>query len=120
MGKPIRVQRKRTKGWKMPKNTIYVGRPSRWGNEFEVDDRVTRKVAVERYALHLRDYFNFTDRQFRKAFAPWPIKSNQLEEWVAPLKGKNLACWCPLNEPCHADLLLELSNIKENLNEDQE
>lgn len=26
------------------------------------------------------------------------------------LRGKNLACWCPLNQPCHADVLLKLAN----------
>jgi hypothetical protein len=24
------------------------------------------------------------------------------------LAGKDLACWCPLDQPCHADVLLEL------------
>jgi len=33
-----RIQRKRTKRWKMPKNTIYVGRPSKWGNPFFVKE----------------------------------------------------------------------------------
>jgi hypothetical protein len=28
------------------------------------------------------------------------------------LGGKNLACWCPLNQQCHADVLLELANGK--------
>ena len=34
---PRRIQRKRAKGWKMPENTVYVGRPSRFGNRFVVD-----------------------------------------------------------------------------------
>lgn len=33
---PQRIQRKRTKGWKMPENTVYVGRPSKWGNPFTI------------------------------------------------------------------------------------
>ena len=33
---PIRIQRKRTKGWRMPPNTVYVGRPTIWGNPFPV------------------------------------------------------------------------------------
>lgn len=32
--------------------------------------------------------------------------ADQLDE----LRGKNLACWCPLDQPCHADVLLELAN----------
>lgn len=34
--KPKRIQRKRTKGWKMPENTVYVGRGSKWGNPYYV------------------------------------------------------------------------------------
>ena len=34
----------------------------------------------------------------------------RLETKLAPLRGKNLACWCPLDQPCHADVLLELAN----------
>ncbi len=33
---PARIQRKRTKGWKMPRNTIYVGRGTQWGNPFTI------------------------------------------------------------------------------------
>ncbi|WP_269076435.1 DUF4326 domain-containing protein [Sphingobium cupriresistens] len=29
---------------------------------------------------------------------------------IANLRGKNLACWCPLDQPCHADVLLEIAN----------
>jgi hypothetical protein len=35
---PIRVQLSRKKGWKMPPNTIYVGRPTKWGNPYKVED----------------------------------------------------------------------------------
>lgn len=35
---PRRIQRKRTKGWKMPENTVYVGRPTKWGNPWRVGD----------------------------------------------------------------------------------
>ena len=36
--RPRRIQRKRTRGWRMPPNTVYVGRPSKWGNIFHVGD----------------------------------------------------------------------------------
>ena len=29
---------------------------------------------------------------------------------IAELRGRDLACWCPLDQPCHADVLLELAN----------
>ena len=35
---PKRIQRQRTKGWRMPKGAIYVGRPSRWGNPWPVEN----------------------------------------------------------------------------------
>ena len=31
---PERIQRKRTKGWRMPEGAIYVGRPTKWGNPY--------------------------------------------------------------------------------------
>jgi hypothetical protein len=36
MTKPIRIQRKRTKGWRMPPNTVCVTRPRKWGNPLRV------------------------------------------------------------------------------------
>lgn len=82
-----RIQRKRTKGWKMPPNTVYVGRPTKWGNPFTGED------AVEKYAKWLLKNWN---RKFLRK--------------VKELRGKNLACWCPLDKPCHADILLLLAN----------
>lgn len=31
-----RIQLQRTKGWKLPPNTVVVARPSRWGNPYRV------------------------------------------------------------------------------------
>jgi hypothetical protein len=83
-----RIQRKRVKGWKMPPNTIYVGRPTKWGNNF-----AGTKEGLEQYREHIVGNGKF-------------MRSFNLEE----LRGKNLACWCPLDKPCHADILLELAN----------
>ena len=80
----------------MPANTIYVGRPTEWGNPFAVIG-IDNKTAVERFALHVQGFFGFAG-------------TPALKEWLAPLKGKNLACFCKLSEPCHADILLELAN----------
>ena len=97
---PERIQRKRTKGWRMPENTVYVGRGSRWGNRYEIGKPhpetflpMTRDDVV---ALHRTLVHSWTSGIHRK------IQSE--------LGGKNLACWCPLNQPCHADVLLELAN----------
>lgn len=45
----------------------------------------------------------------------WPSRAGRfasftLEEARAELVGRDLACWCPLDQPCHADVLLELAN----------
>lgn len=93
---PKRVQRRRVKGWRMPPNTIYVGRGSKWGNPYPVGSMVptdgeTWAVLNASTAAHL----------FRLHLGDMP---------VAELAGKNLACWCPLDKPCHADVLLEIAN----------
>ena len=88
---PDRIQRKRTKGWHMPVNAIYVGRPTRWGNPFADQDNAELV------------------RQFRdNCLTPEFICAVRSE-----LKGKDLACWCPLDQPCHADVLLQIANEQE-------
>ena len=112
---PQRIQRKRTKGWRMPQGAVYVGRPTIWGNPFETG-RFSPDVAVDAFAVHLVSYFGWVDRSVRRAFHPWPVESTELRDWIAPLRGHDLACWCPLEDengnrvPCHADVLLELAN----------
>lgn len=96
---PIRIQRKRTKDWRMPSNTLYVGRPSRWGNKFTIADEGSAEAAVD---MERRDLDKF-QCSHPVGFA-W---------WIAPLRGKNLACWCALDKPCHADILLELANAEQ-------
>jgi len=103
---PVRIQRKRTKGWRMPPNTVYVGRPTKWGNPYVLDDssRESRMVAVKEYQAHWwRDYGRHL----------WRFDGNSLSIIdVRELRGKNLACWCPLDQPCHADVLLEIANAQ--------
>jgi hypothetical protein len=102
---PERIQRKRAKGWKMPENTVYVGRPSLWGNPYSADHH---------YRSHHPDVpiIHYSEAAQTAAEAVEKFRSyvNKLD--LAPLRGKNLACWCRLGEPCHADVLLELANPK--------
>lgn len=105
---PIRVQRKRGKGWRMPENTVYVGRPTAWGNPFMLwpqyrfnnDPEVvlvrSREDAVARFRKRMEQ---------NKAFRP-----DLFELFIKRLRGKNLACYCELDQPCHADVLLEMAN----------
>ncbi len=103
MSEPKRIQRKRSKGWRMPQGAIYVGRPSRYGNDFRVgtwlfdDDHVYRPIDAA-WAVAL----------FREEMANWNHDTRM--RWLAPLRGHDLACWCPLDQPCHADVLIELAN----------
>lgn len=86
-----RIQRKRTRGWKMPANAVYVGRPGKWGNPYKIGTIMIpdARAAVEAFAANL------------------PLgKIRGIEE----LRGKDLACWCALDQPCHADILLKLAN----------
>lgn len=91
---PSRIQRRRAKGWRMPENTVYVGRGSRWGNPFSVE-RYGRERAVQMF----REYIGHPNSPL--GFEP---------EDIARLRGQNLACWCREGECCHADVLLQLAN----------
>jgi hypothetical protein len=122
-GHPKRIQRKRTKGWRMPSNAVYVGRPTKFGNPF----RVCHDVAIppspapmwavvdERGRVLVRwDTKNLAaldavDRFRRLMREPWAERPAE-QELIAGLRGKDLACFCPLDQPCHADVLLELAN----------
>ena len=114
-----RVQRKRTKDWKMPLNTIYVGRPTKWGNPFRIIGDELFCFSIKRKVLDPWIIFEEGIRPDRKIlmilYRAWlhgrivcdylpksPI--NNLDE----LKNKDLACWCPLDKECHADILIEL------------
>jgi hypothetical protein len=101
MSKPKRIQRKRTKGWRMSEQSnrevVYVGRPTKWGNPVYVSyeaDKVDRQVAVEMYKNKLV-----------RGELPFSIEDVRRE-----LAGKDLACWCRRYWPCHADVLLEIAN----------
>lgn len=98
----------------MPPNTVYVGRPTKWGNPFEVGVDVTRREAVDRFVVHLSSYFGWIEHETAKAFHPWPVQSTALRDWLKPLRGKNLSCWCPIGEPCHADILLKLASYSDD------
>lgn len=97
---PRRIQRQRMKGWRMPPNTVCVTRPGKWGNPFVVgltyQTVAAGEIIVEDAAHAVRLHR--------------PIAWCQAEEIKRELKGKNLACWCRLDQPCHADELIEIAN----------
>lgn len=94
---PTRVQLRRTKGWRKPAGAVVVARPSKWGNPFRVMGDLTRADVVAAF----RDYL-----EHRGGHSAYPSD----EEIRSALAGRDLACWCPLDQPCHADVLLEFAN----------
>lgn len=89
---PERVQLSRKRGWRMPPNTVKVDRSTRYGNSFIMAHEGVRDMAIASFR-----------EQAEAQMQEGPL-------FYAPLRGKNLACWCPLDKPCHADVLLELVN----------
>jgi hypothetical protein len=111
-GMPVRIQRKRTKGWKRPEGAEYVGRPSKWGNRFVVNPTRDPEgfYADYRKNVDLWDSWPLADAQTAvRAFREMQAGMYEPNE-IAELRGKDLMCWCPLDQPCHADVLLELAN----------
>ena len=98
---PRRYQRKRRVSADIPPGAIYVGRPTKWGNPWRVDDSLSREEAVILYRMELvgagRIEYHLSDQ-----ITPEIVRRE--------LRGKDLVCWCPLDGPCHADVLLELAN----------
>lgn len=107
--RPLRLRLSRRRGFSLQAESraanglpaLVVARPSRWGNPFRVGDpRPGGKGAP----LALTECVYLFRRRWQAM--PTPLRDASL----APLRGKNLACWCPLDAPCHADILLALAN----------
>ncbi|MBP6252450.1 MAG: DUF4326 domain-containing protein [Rubrivivax sp.] len=89
-----RVQLSRRAGWRMPAGTVKVARPTKWGNPFAVAGH------GRAHAVHLY-----------RGWLTGMLAAGHLDP--AELRGKSLACWCRLDQECHADVLLELANASE-------
>ena len=114
---PRRIQRKRTKGFRMPEGTVCVSRPGPWGNPFKASGAIEAGYArnvTEANALCV------------KCFEDWLYKGDLSEWWFGPVEpwlvmrsnlaslyGKTLACWCPLDRPCHGDVLARAADRSE-------
>jgi hypothetical protein len=105
---PHRVQLSRKKGWRMPDNTVTVARPGKWGNPFSVMPEQAAGTKVGRYvAMPSREE---AVAAYRRWLAEDPAGRALLEQARRELRGHNLACWCSLDGPCHAEVLLDLVN----------
>lgn len=104
-GMSRRIQRQRTKGWRMPEGAVYVGRPSRWGNPYRREDYDGYYDEAAIPALMVSDFRGgCINRTFIAELPEYP----SIDTIRKALRGRDLACWCPLDQPCHADVLLEL------------
>jgi hypothetical protein len=116
--KPVRLQRERVKGFRLESpnglSIVYVGRPTKWGNPFEVGRFFTSELPNPNHLLEIIDKSHASDlfTWFMEGmslfgyYGYYPSKHEIKKE----LKGKNLACWCKEGEPCHADILLKIAN----------
>jgi hypothetical protein len=121
---PKRIQRRRTKGWRMPEGAVYVGRPTRWGNPYAVGDRVTVQsddgltddlegplgATPAMVAAAYRDLMWCRLAHYAHEHPEDAAYSDEWQQALVQLRGRNLVCWCPLDQPCHADVLLDLAN----------
>lgn len=110
---PVRVQLRRTKGWRMPANTVKVDRTTGWGNPYVAGDYLDRGPyagTTVRDAMHATVLFREWALAALRGDGMDCITAAEAQGAVEELRGKNLACWCKPGEPCHADVLLELPN----------
>ena len=120
MTEPTRIRLSRRKGWRKPEGAIVVARPTRWGNPYSVE-RWGRALAVRlfdetahgRWRPSLLD--GYDDEQVavaHRAHEAWlsRLGGDPLDVIPHRLAGHDLACWCPLDQPCHADVLLAVAN----------
>lgn len=111
--KPRRIQLQRTKGWAMPDNTTKVDRSTVYGNPFRVEAGFSPDQAVNQFRRWLA-----SDTLILAQFPDLEERRQKLLKALPRLRGRNLACWCPLPKPdepdrCHAAILLELANSPE-------
>ncbi|MCP2265546.1 DUF4326 domain-containing protein [Promicromonospora thailandica] len=125
---PDRIQLRRTKGWRKPEGAVVVARPSKWGNPFR-PVRCDRRLHDDGYSELVGPHWHVVADDQHVLALRWKTRGEALanavrcyrlrvtnpksyawEEIRAELAGRDLACWCPLDQPCHADVLLEIAN----------
>lgn len=119
---PERIQLRRTTGWRKPDHALVVARPTIWGNPISLSDvgqqypslndlQVATMVVRQFEDLVRAGTISLPNWRFadgRRGPVTWTYPSTA--DIRAALAGRSLACWCPLDEPCHADVLLRVAN----------
>lgn len=127
---PVRIQRKRVKGWRAPEGAVYVGRGSIFGNPvvctphgcelkpceccepYRCCVKVFREYLTS--GIEGRDSYTGSFVIMLDSAGGYP-RRNEMVRRLPELRGRDLMCWCSLDKPCHADVLLELANGLEAL-----
>lgn len=113
--KPVRIQLSRRAGFSLLEHSLATNgliavncaRPGKWGNPWKICEHSSTLGRIMSRADAVR--------RFRDDLLSAGGNFKALRDGASTrLRGKNLACWCPLGEACHADVLLELAN-KETL-----
>ena len=114
---PERIQRRRTLGWRMPRCAIFVGRPTVFGNPFRAVRRDGEWIVVDDNGVDYEPRSNTRLSAVQKSVAlyradlvDWGRLRDQpgLQDAITELRGHDLCCWCPLDSPCHGDVLLDI------------
>lgn len=128
---PDGIQLRRTDGWRLRRispNAVNVARPTIWGNPWKVVDGLfvehldgeysayltpegAAASAVDRYRKWLLTGF-YTEKFTLPAIDIEQLgeRRSEMIDRLSELRGRDLACWCAPDAPCHRDALLELAN----------
>lgn len=110
---PQRIRLSRRKGWRKPEGAVVVARPTKWGNPYTPRNYrfVTDLQTFAARPATVAECIDLYRRELTCTENCPPSEHGWTEGLdVRELAGRDLACWCPLDQPCHADVLLDLAN----------
>ncbi len=104
-GQPRRIQFLRgVKGWRKPDGAIFVTHRTRYGNPFYTGPKDDRATARDQFAAWIDGEGDDT-----VILNGWTYHRPTIAGIKQDLAGHDLVCYCSLDQPCHADILLELA-----------
>ena len=114
---PRRIQRRRVKGWTLTRAAdphrggVIVSRPSRYGNPCKVS-LMQEMGYLDPHAAAADNYRTWlAGDRFNDPTDAGDLRRARILDGLPQLRGKDLACTCPLNQACHADYLLLRANM---------
>jgi hypothetical protein len=85
-----KVLNKRIHG--VPKDAVYIGRPSIWGNPFVIGKDGSRDEVIAKFETYL-------------------LGNAGLMKQLHTLTGRDIVCWCAPSS-CHGDVLVRMANAQ--------